>query len=83
MKAETLKTNGSDDYAIKKQNEFVQESEDTRANLKIKFKTHIDDLDTLINEITDEQLKTLEEFTNAKNILAEASKEYDNSIILI
>lgn len=73
-----MKTNGSDDYSLKKQNEYLQETNDTQNIIKGKFKTCVDELSVLISEITDEQTKSLPEYTNALTILNEANQEYDN-----
>jgi hypothetical protein len=73
-----MKTNGSDEYSLKKQAELIQESNDTLNILKGKVKTAVDDLSALISEITDEQIKSLQEYTVANNQLAEANQDYEN-----
>lgn len=73
-----MKTDGSDDYSIGKQKEYIQETSDTINSIKGKFKTCIDELSILITEITDEQTKTIQEFTIAVAILNESSLDYEN-----
>ena len=73
-----MKTNGSDEYSLKKHAELVQETNDTINNLKGKVKTAIDDLTSLISEITDEQTTSLQEYTVATNQLTEANQDYEN-----
>jgi hypothetical protein len=75
-----MKTNGSDEYSINKQQDFVLESSATLENLKGKVRTAIDDLATLIAEITDDQVKSLQEFSVASNQLAEANKDFENLV---
>lgn len=73
-----MKTNGSDEYSLKKQAELIQESNDTINILKVKVKSAIDELSALISEITDEQITSLQEFTVANNQLAEANQDYES-----
>lgn len=72
-----MKTNGSDEYSINKQNEFVQETTALIENLKGKVSGAIQDLSNLIDEIQSDEVKSLQEYTLAVNQLTDSKKDLD------
>jgi tubulin-specific chaperone A len=67
-KYDQMKNEGEDEYQLKKQNEFLQESIAARDAVKPKLRNMADDLTSYIADVPIE-LKELEEYKNANEYL--------------
>ena len=76
-KYDELKTNGEDQYGLKKQDEFLQESISCRDIVKPKLRSMTDDLTSYVNEVPPEQ-QELEEYKNAIQFLESVKEAFSN-----
>jgi tubulin-specific chaperone A len=77
-KYDELKSNNVDEYDIKKQNEYLQESISAKNVTKTKLRTWTDELTNYINSIEDEEVKLLEEYKNAQEMLKNVREVFEN-----
>ena len=82
------KESNVEDYYIKKTNEYLQESESTRDAVRGKLRNYLDELMSLLAEMTNDDIKDSEEFKTATDIVAtckeifkESTEEKDEVII--
>ena len=68
-KLNELKESGADDYYIRKHNEFVEESVNAYNSAVTKLTKFTEELALLVNEIEDNEVKQLEEYILATEIL--------------
>jgi len=78
-KNEEMKENGSDEYSMKKQKEYLEETLSVRNVTRSKLRSSTDVLTSLINEIDAEEIKNLDEYKNANEIL-ESVKQFFEKI---
>ena len=74
-KFDQMKENGEDEYGLKKQNEFLQETVSARDIVKSKLRNMTDDLISYVNDVPAEQ-QELEEYKNAMQILDLAKETF-------
>ncbi len=77
-KYDELKTNGADDYEMKKQNEYLQESISAKNVTKTKLRTWTDELTNYVNGVDSEEAKELEEYKNALEMLKNVRELFEN-----
>ena len=77
-KIETLKAENGDEYDIKKNGEYLEESKAVTLSAKNNLRKFTDELTALINEIEDEETKNLEEYKVASQHLELATEVFQN-----
>ena len=78
-KYDELKTNNVDEYDIKKADEYLQEAISARNSSRTNLRKWTDELTNLVNEITEEEVKVLEEYKNAIAHLDSAKSIFENN----
>jgi tubulin-specific chaperone A len=73
-----LKSNNVDEYDVNKQNEYLQESISARNVTKTKLRTWTDELTNYVNSIDNEEVKQLEEYKNAEDMLKNVREVFEN-----
>lgn len=74
-KINKMYSDGTDEYDINKSKEYLQESQETRNQIKAKILKSRDELQNLFNDNTDEEVKETEEYKNAEAILNDALEQ--------
>ena len=77
-KLDELNNNGADEYDIRKQNEFLEESKGARLYIRNKLRTSYDTLSALVDEIQDETIKELEEYKKAVEVLTSVREAFES-----
>lgn len=75
-KINSMYANGTEEYDINKHKEYLQESENTKNQIKTKVLKSRDELQNLFNENTDEEVKETEDYKNADAILKDAYEQF-------
>ena len=79
-KLDELNNNGADEYDIRKQNEFLEESKGARLATRNKLRTSYDTLTVLVDEINegqDNSIIQLEEYKKAVEVLTSVREEFE------
>lgn len=66
-----------EEYYINKSKEFLKESEATRDDVKGKLRKFLDELISLVGEITSEETKELEEYKTAQTVIETSSAVFN------
>ena len=77
-KINNMYADGTDEYDINKHKDYLQESQETRNQIKTKVLKARDELQNLFNDNTDEEVKETEEYKNAQAILNDANIQFND-----
>jgi hypothetical protein len=78
-KINEMVSNSTDEYDINKHKEYLDESSKVKDSIKEKLRKFTDDLAALVEEITSDEVKELEEYKNATSFLSSALEVFNTS----